>query len=74
MLCLTRRLEEEIVIAGRIRIRVLSIDNGRVKLGVDCPREIPVVRGEVEYLRQETILPEDRTLALFIGQHELKTA
>jgi carbon storage regulator len=47
MLVLTRHEQEEIVIAGEIRIKVLGIQEGRIRLGVSAPREAPVVRKEV---------------------------
>jgi len=46
MLILTRRQGQELLIDGRIRV-VVSEARGQVKLGVDAPREIPVVRGEL---------------------------
>ena len=47
MLILTRRPGEAIVINGDIRVRILSIEGERVKLGVEAPREVPVLRQEL---------------------------
>jgi carbon storage regulator len=50
MLVLTRKLEEEIVIdlGGRpLRVRVLAIERGRVRLGFAAPDDVPVHRQEV---------------------------
>lgn len=47
MLVLTRKAGEEILIDGRIRIRVLQTSSGRIRLGIDAPPEVPVVRGEL---------------------------
>jgi carbon storage regulator len=47
VLILTRRAGESIVIDKNIRITVLAVDGERVKIGVDAPREIPVVRQEL---------------------------
>jgi carbon storage regulator len=47
MLVLTRQLQEVIVIAGKIGIKVLEINEGRIRLGVSAPREVPVDRKEV---------------------------
>lgn len=47
MLCLSRRVGEELVVAERLRIRVLGITNGVVKLGFEGPREIEVKRSEI---------------------------
>ncbi|MGQ9552842.1 MAG: carbon storage regulator CsrA [Anaerolineae bacterium] len=56
MLILTRKPGEAIVINGDIRVRVLSIEGERVKLGVDAPREVPVLRQELlDEVRQSNL-------------------
>ena len=47
MLILTRKTEQGIVIDGHTVVRVLSIDGDRVKLGIDAPRSISVLREEL---------------------------
>jgi carbon storage regulator len=47
MLVLTRTVGEELVIDGRIRIRVADIKGGRIKLAIEAPREVGVRRQEV---------------------------
>lgn len=47
MLVLTRRIGESIVIANDIRITVVALGNGRVKIGVEAPQEFSVDRAEV---------------------------
>ncbi|MDI3340320.1 MAG: carbon storage regulator CsrA [Sphaerobacter sp.] len=47
MLVLARRPGETIVINGNIRVTVLSVEGERVRLGIDAPRSIPVVRQEL---------------------------
>lgn len=44
MLVLSRKLGEQIRIGGGIEITVLKIHGGRVQIGVQAPREIPVRR------------------------------
>jgi carbon storage regulator len=53
MLILSRDVEQGIDIAGGFQndgltIRVLSITNGRVRLGIEGPKDIPVYRSEVQ--------------------------
>lgn len=48
MLCLSRRVGERIMIGDNITLVVVSIDRGRVKLGVDAPREIEIHRLELK--------------------------
>lgn len=47
MLVLSRKRGESIVIRDDIVITVLEIHEGRAKLGVDAPNEVPVNRKEV---------------------------
>lgn len=44
MLVLSRKLGEQIRIGAGIEITVLKIHGGRVQIGVQAPREIPVRR------------------------------
>ena len=44
---LTRRPGEAIVIDEHITVRVLGVEGERVKIGVDAPREVRVVREEL---------------------------
>ena len=47
MLVLSRKLNEEIVIAGEIRVRVLELRRGRVRLGISAPPDVTVDRAEI---------------------------
>ena len=47
MLVLTRRIGEEIVIAGNIRVAVVAVDGNKIRLGVTAPRSVPVARSEL---------------------------
>ncbi len=47
MLVLTRKIDQGIVIAGNIYIRVLGVERDRVKIGIDAPMEIPILRQEL---------------------------
>ena len=47
MLVLTRKLGEAILIADGIRVEVLEIKGGRVRLGITAPRDVAVHRAEV---------------------------
>ena len=47
MLILTRKVGEKIVIAGGITIAVSQISNKRVKLMVEAPADVRVVRSEI---------------------------
>jgi carbon storage regulator len=47
MLVLTKRHRESIMIGDEIEISVLSISDGKVRIGIEAPREIPVFRREI---------------------------
>lgn len=47
MLVLARKLDESIVIGDNIVVKVISIDKGVVKLGIDAPSSISIVRSEL---------------------------
>jgi carbon storage regulator len=53
MLVLTRRIGDEIVINGHIRLKVTAIEGGRVRLGVAAPPEVRLDRAEVHRRRRE---------------------
>ena len=47
MLVLTRKTDQEIVIADNIRVQVLEVRGNQVRLGIVAPKEISVHRAEV---------------------------
>lgn len=47
MMVLSRRRNESIVIANDITITVMDIRGDKVRLGIVCPKEVPVHRQEV---------------------------
>jgi len=56
MLILTRKIDESIVIADDIIVTVLEISGERVKIGIDAPRSVTILRHELqEQVRQESI-------------------
>ena len=47
MLILSRRLNDSILIDGGIRIVVLACDRRGVRLGIEAPAAVSIVRGEI---------------------------
>ena len=47
MLVLARKLDESIVLDDNIIIKIISIDKGVVKIGIDAPKNISIVRSEL---------------------------
>lgn len=52
MLVLTRKVNESVVINGNIVVTVLEIDRGKIKLGVQAPKNVKVDREEVHLAKQ----------------------
>lgn len=54
MLVLTRKIGEEIIIGGNIRVKIADIRGSRVRLAIEAPRELSVQRLEIaEAVRQQ---------------------
>jgi carbon storage regulator len=64
MLILGRRVGEEIVIAGDIRVTVVAVQRDRVRLGISAPNDVVVDRAEVH----------ERRCAALAGEVELEAA
>lgn len=47
MLVLSRKLGEKILIGTDVTITVVDIDRGKVRLGVEAPRDVPIFRQEL---------------------------
>jgi carbon storage regulator len=47
MLVLTRKLMEKLFIGDDICVTVVRLESGQVRLGIDAPREVAVVRAEL---------------------------
>jgi carbon storage regulator len=47
MLVLTRRIGEEMLIAGNIRVTVVAVKRNQVRLGITAPSSVGVVRREL---------------------------
>jgi carbon storage regulator len=54
VLQLTRKPGETIVIGGDVRVSVIQIAGGAVRIGIDAPRSVPIYREEIwEAVRAE---------------------
>lgn len=47
MLVLSRKKSESIIIDGKIEIKIIEAEDGRVRIGIEAPREIEIHRKEV---------------------------
>ncbi|AHJ13523.1 MULTISPECIES: carbon storage regulator CsrA [Sulfurospirillum] len=54
MLILTRKIGEGVVLNENITVRVIEISKGVVKLGFDAPKNMLILREELEQAIKET--------------------
>lgn len=55
MLVLTRKLGEAIIIDRKITVTVVQIDRGKVRLSIEAPRDIPILRAELAERTKQAI-------------------
>src|SRR5689334_18295923 len=67
MLVLSRKLGEKILIGDNITITVVDIDRGKIRLGIDAPRDVLVYREEV--LPPPGFTPSNHTMRPAPQQH-----
>lgn len=54
MLILTRKIGEGVVLNENITVRIIEISKGVVKLGFDAPKDMLILREELEQAIKET--------------------
>lgn len=47
MLILTRRIGETLMVGDDVKVTVLNIQGGQVRIGVDAPKQVEVHREEI---------------------------
>lgn len=47
MLVLSRRVGESIVINDNIKVTIVSSDGNTIRVGIDAPKDIPIMRSEL---------------------------
>jgi carbon storage regulator len=55
MLVISRKINEAIVIDDTITVTILGVDGDKVKLGIVAPREMLILRGEIQQAVQEQV-------------------
>lgn len=59
MLVLTRKLDQEILIGDDIRVTLVKTRGNTVRIGIEAPREIRVIRGELADAQRAVPEPDD---------------
>ena len=65
MLVLTRKIGEEIIIDGHIRITITAVKGEKVRLGITAPPEVRVDRAEVHKRIQEFADSSDDAMIVY---------
>ena len=47
MLVLSRKVDETIHIGDSVQVKILAISGNRVRIGIDAPGDVQVIRGEL---------------------------
>ncbi|MGB9809097.1 MAG: carbon storage regulator CsrA [Caldanaerobacter sp.] len=55
MLILTRKIGQSIIIGEKVEVKIVSIEEGKVKLGITAPKEVTVLRKELIEVMDENI-------------------
>lgn len=63
MLILSRKVDESIIIDGNIEIKIVELEDGKVKIGIEAPRHIEIMRKELYKRIQEENLAAVNTTA-----------
>lgn len=48
MLVVSRKTGESIIIDGRITVKIVSAGSDKVTVGIDAPREVSIIRAELQ--------------------------
>lgn len=68
MLVLTRKEKESIWINDNIEINIVEIGDGKVKLGINAPKSVSIVRAEIK----EAVEKENKNAAKDINMDAVK--
>lgn len=56
MLILTRKKGESIIIDGNIEVKILEIEDGKIRIGIEAPKEVEILRKELyEKIEKENL-------------------
>ncbi|WP_024851647.1 carbon storage regulator CsrA [Hydrogenovibrio kuenenii] len=54
MLVLTRRVGETLIIGDNVKLTIVGVKSGQVRVGIDAPKEVQIQR-------EELLLKQDKT-------------
>lgn len=74
MLVLTRKQDEMIQIGDSVVVKVIATGRGKVKLGIEAPSHVRVLRGELSPLAQQFAAPAAKTHPIAHAEPKLHVA
>jgi carbon storage regulator len=63
MLILTRKMGEGIVLNDNVTIRIVDISKGVVKIGIDAPKEMLILREELELAVKQSNIEASKSVS-----------
>ena len=57
MLVLSRKVGERILIGDNVAVTIVRVSQGTVRIGVEAPTGVPIVREEIQHQRQPVAGP-----------------
>ena len=48
MLVITRKQGQSFLVGNDVRVNILSVDKNQIRIGIDAPREIKILRSELK--------------------------
>lgn len=63
MLILSRKKDESIIIDGNIKVTIVDIEDGKIKIGIDAPKNVEIMRKELyDNIQEENTKAINKTL------------
>ncbi len=59
MLVLTRKVQEEIMIGDDIVVKIIRVKGGAIRVGIEAPRNVRVMRSELTEAQQQLVALSD---------------
>jgi carbon storage regulator len=57
MLVLSRKVGERILIGDHVAVTIVRVSQGTVRIGIEAPKGMPIVREEIKHQRQDVAEP-----------------